>query len=187
MLPAVESGLRARFGLVPQRAAVSFVGVDPIEVLRFETEPGRLSYVSLGMARSAMTGADSAVLRADGPRAELLLHVRDPQARFGDAWRALAVLAAAPVVEAVVYTDGLAVDLGVPLAAASRCTGGVVVADEVADLETSAGPVSLLRLLPATAAELAWGRVHGSDALRSRWTQRQVDLLDLGRAAVALG
>ena len=43
------------------RASVSFVGVDPIEVLRFEPIPGERAYVSLGMSRHPMTGLPSPV------------------------------------------------------------------------------------------------------------------------------
>ena len=44
--------------------------------------------------------------RRDGPRAELMLHLRDPADEHADVWRRLAVLAAAPAVEGVVYGRG---------------------------------------------------------------------------------
>ena len=50
VLPTVEAALVEHFGHRPQRASVSFVGVDPIEVLRFEPIPGERAYVSLGMS-----------------------------------------------------------------------------------------------------------------------------------------
>ncbi len=50
----------------------------------------------------------------------------------GDLWRRLAVLAAGPVVEGVVYADGMSVDLGEPLDPSSLCTGGLIVASELA-------------------------------------------------------
>lgn len=183
----IDAALRGHFGQEPGRASVSYVGVEPVEVLRFELEPGQLVYASLGMARAPMTGADQAVQHADGPRAELLLRLHDPVGSFADAWRAVALLAAAPAVEGVVYGDGLTVDLGQPLGGRSRCTGGVVAGSDLPDIDTPAGPVAVLRLLPATAAELAWARVHGSAALRARWDEHAIDLLDLGRTAVPLG
>ena len=39
------------------RASVSFVGVDPIQVLRFEPIPGELAYLTLGMSALPMTAA----------------------------------------------------------------------------------------------------------------------------------
>jgi hypothetical protein len=49
------------------------------------------------------------------------------------------------------------------------------------------GPVAVLQVLPATARELAWARAKGSGALRARWGEQKVDLLDLARAPVELG
>ena len=166
---------------------MSFVGVEPIQVLRFDTG-ALVTYVSLGMSRRAMRlPADDFLVAASGPRAELVLQLREDA---GEAWQRLAVLAAAPVVEGVVYSAGMTVDLGVPLSAASRCTGAVVVAsagpDSVPATDTVLGPVEFLRILPATSAELAWARVRGSAALLERWAEQGTDLLDLRRAAVGL-
>ncbi len=185
-LVEVEAALADHFGARPQRASVSFVGVDPIEVLRFEPIPGERAYLSLGMARHPMTGAADALVAADGPRAELMLHVRDPTDRHADVWRRLAVLAAAPAVEGVVYAAGMSVDLGEPFSAGSACTGVLVDESALAPVTTSAGAVAVLQVFPATATELAWCRVRGSAALRERWAQAGADLLDLGRRAVAL-
>ena len=126
-LDAVDAALAEHFAQRPLRASVSFVGVDPIEVLRFEPIPGERAYLSLGMSRSPMSAADSSAMTADGPRAELMLHLRDEPDEYADVWRQLAVLAAAPAVEGVVYRAGMTVDLGRPLAAGSVCTGAVVV------------------------------------------------------------
>jgi Suppressor of fused protein (SUFU) len=183
-LPAVEAALCEHFGQVPQRASVSFLGLESIEVLRFEPVPAELAYVTLGMARHPMSGSADRV--DSGPRAELLIELRDPADRYVQVWRQLAVLAAAPAVEGVVYAAGSTVDLERPLAAASRCTGGVVTASALAPVEAIPGPVSVLQLWPATSVELAWCRVHGSAALQQRWADRGTDLLDLGRNAVAL-
>lgn len=185
-LDAVDAALRQHFGQAPVRASVSFLGVDPIEVLRFEPIPDERAYLSLGMARQPMTAASAAVQTADGPRAELMLLVRDGADEHIDVWRQVALLAAAPAVEGVVYTSGMTVDLGQPLASGSRCTGGLVLEAPIAAIEATPGPVAVLQIVPATATELAWCRVHGSSALQQRWADRETDLLDLRRAAVAL-
>jgi hypothetical protein len=186
VLAAVEVALTEHFAHQPQRASVSFVGVEPIEVLRFEPVPGERAYVSLGMSRHPMTGAAELVQVTDGPRAELMLHVHDPTDEYADVWRKLAVLAAAPAVEGVVHTPGMSVDLGEPLVVGSGCTGVLITESPLADSATAAGPVAVRQVVPATAAELAWCRVKGSAALRERWTAAGTDLLDLTRRAVAL-
>lgn len=179
---AVEAALVEHFGHRPQRASVSFVGVDPLEVLRFEAVPGEYAYVTLGMSRHPMTGAGEAVVAAEGPRAELLLQVRHRGEADRELWRRLAVLAAAPAVEAVVHRVGATVDLGQPFAAGSQCTGVVVTQSTVSVV----GEVEVLQVLPATANELAWARVHGSAALLTRWTDAGTDLRDLDRSPVGL-
>lgn len=186
VLTAVEDALADHFGQRPQRASVSFVGVEPIDVLRFEPIPGERAYVSLGMARRPMTAPDAPALAVDGPRAELLLHLRDPVDRHTDVWRRLAVLAAAPAVEGVVYAPGMSVDVGEPLSGAATCTGAIVTESVIDAVPTTAGAVAVLQLIPATPAELAWCRVRGSAALRERWADQRIDLLDLARRPVAL-
>jgi hypothetical protein len=186
VLAAIEDGLAEHFGSRPQRASVSFVGVDPIEVLRFEPIPGERAYLSLGMARHPMTAATESVVASEGPRAELMLHLRDPTDEHSDIWRRLAVLAAAPSVEGVVYAPGMSVDLGEPLTTGSACTGVVVDASAIAAIDTVAGPVLILQVVPATSTELAWCRVRGSAALRERWVGAGTDVLDLTRRAVTL-
>lgn len=186
VLAAVEAALVEHFAHRPQRASVSFVGVESIEVLRFEPVPGERAFVSLGMSRHPMTGAAELVQAADGPRAELMLHVHDPTDQYADVWRKVAVLAAAPSVEGVVHTPGMSLDLGEPLVADSVCTGVLVTESPLADIATDVGPVAVLQAVPATSTELAWCRVRGSAALRERWTDVNTDLLDLTRRAVAL-
>jgi hypothetical protein len=186
-LAAIELTFCEHFGQQPVRASVSFLGVDPIEILRFEPIPGERAYLSLGMARHPMTSAADSTLAAGGPRAELMLHVDDPADRFVEVWRQLAVLAAAPAVEGVVYREGMTVDLGQPLVAGSSCTGVVLVESPLPDIETEAGTVAVLLAIPAAQNELAWARVKGSPVLRERWAERGTDLLDLSRVPVDLG
>jgi suppressor of fused protein SUFU len=179
----VEAALTDHFGHRPQRASVSFVGVERLEVLRFEAVPGEHAYVTLGMSRRPMTGADELVIASEGPRAELLLQVRDTRRGDQDVWRRLALLAAAPAVEGLVHRPGVTVDLGEPLVPGSRCTGVLVAESTVPAVDD----VAILQVLPTTANELAWSRVHGSGALRERWAAASTDLRDLGRASVELG
>jgi hypothetical protein len=186
VLADVEAALVEHFGTQPRRASVSFVGVDPIEVLCFEPIPGERAYVSLGMSRQSMTGAAETRRSGDGPRAELLLHIRDPADDYAGIWRRLAVLAAAPVVEGVVYAAGMTVDLAEPLAPGSATTGVVVSESPLPTVDSTGGPVPILQVLPATSTELAWCRVRGSAALRARWAAAGTDLLDLLRRPVAL-
>jgi hypothetical protein len=187
VLAGVEAGLVEHFGHRPQRASVSFVGVEPVEVLRFEPIPGERAYVSLGMCRRPMTGADEAVVDAEGPRAELMLHLRDPVDEYADVWRRLAVLAAAPTVEGVVYRPGMSVEIGEPMVPGSPCVGVVLSASPLPSIDTPAGAVAVLQVQPATSTELAWCRVRGSVALTERWREHGTDLLDLTRKAVPLG
>jgi hypothetical protein len=195
VLAAVERALDEHFMQPPARASVSFLGVEPIEVLRYEPIPGETAYLSLGMSRRPMTAAEREVADPNGPRAELMLHLRSDRPGTDEAWRSLAVLAAAPVVEGVVYAPGMTVDMGQSLAPGSTCTGAVVVASPLAPVtltgraggtDSTVGDVAVLQLLPATPAELAWARVHGSDALRALWQEQECDLLDLGRQGAAL-
>jgi Suppressor of fused protein (SUFU) len=186
VLAAVEAALTEHFAHRPQRASVSFVGVEPIEVLRFEPVPDERAYVSLGMSRHPMTGAAELGQASDGPRAELMLRVYDPTDDYADVWRKVAVLAAAPAVEGVVHTPGMSIDLGEPLAGGSACTGVLITESPLADIATDAGAVAVRQVVPATPTELAWCRVRGSAALRDRWTSAGTDLLDLARRAVAL-
>lgn len=154
-------------------------------MLRFDLAQGNRCYVSIGMSRQPMVGADAAVQPArGGPRAELLLEVRDADDGL---WRKLALLAAAPAVEGVVYRDGMTVDLSAPLVAGSRCTGVLVQGPGLAAVVAGEVEVEILRLVPATSAEMAWCRVHGSAALRERWNSARSDLLDLGRPPAPLG
>lgn len=182
----VEGVMCAHFGQQPSRASVSFVGVEPIDVLRFEPAAGERAYLSLGMSRHPMTAASDGVVSADGPRAELMLRVHADTGPDDDVWRQLAVLAAAPAVEGVVYAPRMTVDLGQPLRSGSRCTGVLVIESPFAAITTPEGRVMVLEVLPATPAELAWCRVHGAAALRERWADERVDLRDLGRRPVTL-
>lgn len=184
VIARVEAALVAHFGQQPQRASVSFVGVEPIDVLRFEPIPGERAYVSSGMSRRPMVGADEMIRTADGPRAELMLHLQDPADRFVDVWKRVALLAASPAVEGVVYTPGMTVEIGEPLAIGSRCVGVVITESPIPDIGDDR--VAVLQAVPATSTELAWARVHGGATLLERWRDNGTDLTDLLRPPVAL-
>ncbi|MFD5421548.1 suppressor of fused domain protein [Streptomyces sp. NPDC127069] len=190
-IPAlVEARLRSAFGEPDARAAVTFLGTDRIEVLRF-AEGDLVRYATLGMSAHPMT--DPTAVVADpvrGPRAELLLTVRAGLAPTDRVLRPLAVLAASPMVEGLVVAPGASLDVGEPLWEGAPFTsvlvaepGGLV---EDLELDEPMDPVRFLPLLPMTANEAAWKRVHGAAALQERWLARGTDLRDPLRTAVAL-
>lgn len=194
VLALVEAHLAAAFGEPADRAGVTFLGADRIEVLRFVTgseqpgAPAQVRYATLGMSRAPM--GDPAAALADpvrGPRAELVLTVRGAR---DEVLRPLAVLAASPQVEGVVVAPGAGLDLGGPLWPGAPFTA-VLVAEPgglVPDLELPppADPVRFLPLLPMTPAEAAHKRVHGAASLQERWLRHGTDLRDPARRAVRL-
>lgn len=185
LLDLVEAAYRQHFEVAPDRASVSFLGVEPLEVLRYR-DGSTDHYATLGMARYPMGDpAETTVATSSAPRAELLVTAAG---RPDSLWRALAVLAAGPAVEGAVYQPGNRLDLGEPLSPGSRCTGAVLIASELRPIAIpGVADVQVLRLLPATSTELAWARVHGSEQLRLRWQASGTDLTDLMRGPVELG
>lgn len=190
VLPLVEARLRTALGEPDARAAVTFLGADPIEVLRFR-EDDIVRYATLGMSAQPM--GDPTAMVADpvkGPRAELVLSVRAGLADTDKALRPLAVLAASPQVEGVIVTPGASLDVGGPLWPSAPFSsvlvaepGGLV---EDLDLDEPLDPVRFLPLLPMTPNEAAWKRVHGAQALQERWLTHGTDLRDPSRASVSL-
>ncbi|SDN27577.1 suppressor of fused domain protein [Actinacidiphila guanduensis] len=186
----VEARLRSALGEPDARAAVTFLGTDRIEVLRF-TAGGLVRYATLGMSAQPM--GDPTAAAADpvrGPRAELVLTVRAGAADTDKVLRPLAVLAASPQVEGLVVAPGAGLDTGEPLwpgapfSAVLVAESGGLVPD--LDLDPPLDPVRFLPLLPMTANEAAWKRVHGAAALQDRWLAAGTDLRDPFRAGVAL-
>ncbi|MEU6605438.1 suppressor of fused domain protein [Streptomyces shenzhenensis] len=195
VLPLVEARLRSALGEPDARAAVTFLGTDRMEVLRFQDrdrEGAVVRYATLGMSAHPMT--DPTTVLADpvrGPRAELVLSVRAGLADTDKVLRPLAVLAASPQVEGVVVAPGASLDVGEPLWPGAPF-GSVLVAEPgglVEDLELAApmDPVRFLPLLPMTPNEAAWKRVHGAQALQERWLTHGTDLRDAARGSVPLG
>jgi hypothetical protein len=189
VLAAVEARLLTAFGEPSGRAAVTFLGAERIEVLRFGPDAeGLVRYATLGMAAAPMADPTAAV--ADpvrGPRAELLLTLR---AGRDEVLRALATLAATPQVEGLVVAPGSSLDLGGPLWPGAPFTsvlvgeGGGLVED--LELTEPAEAVRFLPLLPMTPNEAAHKRVRGAAELQERWLARGTDLRDPDRRGVAL-
>ena len=192
LLVDVEAHLVAALGEVRGRAAVTFVGTDRVEVLRFGggghsggggQDPVR--YATLGMARYPMTDpAELAPSPDQGPRAELLLTLNEPR---DDVFRRLAVLAMTPSVEGLVVAAGASLDLAEPLWDGAGFSA-VLVGSPGGLVEDVAGPypVQFFPLFPMTPAETAWRRVHGAEALEARWLADGTDLRDPSRRAVSL-
>ncbi|MEU6931536.1 suppressor of fused domain protein [Streptomyces sp. NPDC046374] len=192
ILALVEARLRTALGEPDARAAVTFLGTDRIEVLRFvDADAGLVRYATLGMSDRPM--ADPTAALADpvkGPRAELVLSVRNGLADTDKVLRPLAVLAATPQVEGVVVAPGASLDVGEPLWPGAPFSsvlvaesGGLV---EDLDLDEPLDPVRFLPLLPMTSNEAAWKRVHGAQALEERWLANGTDLRDPLRRSVTL-
>ncbi|MEV5593006.1 suppressor of fused domain protein [Streptomyces sp. NPDC052496] len=194
VLELVEARLRTTLGEPDARAAVTFLGTDRIEVLRFTgggPDGDLVRYVTLGMSDRPMT--DPTAVLADplrGPRAELLLSVKAGRADTDKVLRPLAVLAASPQVEGVIVAPGASLDVGEPLWPGAPFTsvlvaepGGLV---EDLELDEPLDPVRFLPLLPMTPNEAAWKRVHGAEALQERWLKGGTDLRDPLRTGVAL-
>ncbi|MEU4075649.1 suppressor of fused domain protein [Streptomyces venezuelae] len=190
VLALVEARLRTALGEPDARAAVTFLGTDRIEVLRF-IDGDLVRYATLGMSAQPM--ADPTAALADpvkGPRAELVLTVRAGLADTDKVLRPLAVLAATPQVEGVIVAPGASLDVGDPLWPGASFSsvlvaepGGLV---EDLELDEPMDPVRFLPLLPMTSNEAAWKRVHGAQALEERWLTQGTDLRDPRRGSVRL-
>lgn len=198
-LAKVRAHLRSHFAKAgieaePDTASVTFLGTEPIEVLRFAPGADRVvHYVSLGCSRHSMT--DPGEILADrlrGPRAEVVLRLRDPGPATGLA-RSLAVLAATPAVDGVVLTEDALIDLGTPLWSRSSdpvpFTAVLLGPSDIPELplEPPRDPVRFLSATPITATEAAWVRLKGADAMRLAWQTDGVDVLDPNRPASSPG
>ncbi|MFJ1698321.1 suppressor of fused domain protein [Streptomyces sp. NPDC088252] len=206
ILALVEARLLTALGEPDARAAVTFLGTDRIEVLRF-VDGDVVRYATLGMSAQPMT--DPTATLADpvrGPRAELILSVRAGLADTDKVLRPLAVLAASPQVEGVIVAPGASLDVGEPLWPGAPFSS-VLVAEPgglVEDLDPNEpapggpgrdggpeavgpmDPVRFLPLLPMTHNEAAWKRVRGAQELQERWLSHGTDLRDPLRASVDL-
>ena len=197
-LDQVRAHVRSYFAVEPDSASVTFLGTEPIEVLRFHCRAdGLVHYVSLGCSRHPM--GDPTEILADqspasgrypqrGPRAEVVLRLRDPGPATGIA-RSLAILAAAPAVDGVVLAADALIDLGSPLWASPSgrvpFTAVLLGRSDIPDLplEPPRDPVIFFSATPITATEAAWVRLKGAEAMRQAWQNDGVDVLDPKRPA----
>lgn len=189
ILDRVRAHLRGHFaGVEPDSASVTFLGTEPIEVLRFRRGPD-VHYVSLGCSRHPMTDPTDLVtdpLR--GPRAEVVLTLHDPGPVTGIA-RSVAIVAATPAVEGVVLVADALIDLGSPLWARPSArvpfTAVLLGHSDIDDLplDPPLEPVVFLSATPITATEAAWVRLKGAEAMRQAWHNDGVDVLDPKRPA----
>ncbi|MGB2920189.1 MAG: suppressor of fused domain protein [Mycobacterium sp.] len=174
----------------PVEASVTFLGADPIDVVRFGVPDGgdgtAVHYVSVGCSRHPMV--DPAELLADpvrGPRAEVAIALRGPSP--AGLARSLAVVAAAPAVEGLILEPDALVDLETPLWRGAPFTAYLLAPstiDEVV-LPEPLSPVSVLSAVPITATEAAWVRLKGAEAMREAWVQDGVDPTDPRRRAAS--
>jgi Suppressor of fused protein (SUFU) len=203
-LTRVRAHLRAHFHRAgidtePDVASVTFVGAEPVDVLRFrpgaddrggaDRVGGVAHYVSVGCSRHPMVDPTAVLVDNDrGPRAEVVLRLRDSGSVTGLA-RSLAIVAASPAVEGVVLTPDALVDLGTPLWGRSSgrvpFTAVLLGHSDIADLslDPPSDPVRFLSATPITATEAAWVRLKGADAMRDAWQSDGVDVMDPKRPA----
>lgn len=188
---AVRAHLISRFdGAEPVSASVTFLGVEPLDVLLFPPDDeGLVRYASLGCSRHPM--GDPGELVADpnrGPRAELVLTLRGKAGVASGIQRTLAILAASPSVEGVVLVPDALIDLGEPLWTGVPFTAVLLGESDIPDLEVPepAEPVKFLSVVPLTGTEAAWVRLRGADALREAWNEAGIDVQDPARSAASL-
>jgi hypothetical protein len=189
---AVIAHLQSALGPHSGKGSVTFLGTQPIDVLRFGPAPdGLMRYATVGMCREPMSSAGVGTVDPAGPRAELLLSLRArPGSGHPGILRSLAIIASAPAVEGVVLGAGASLTLGEPLFTGSAATA-VLVGEPgglVPDLELPGAvrPVQFLPLMPLLPQEAAFKRLHGVEALEERWLAYGTDLRDPARQAVRL-
>lgn len=196
VLAEVATRLRDYFGGIgitgePDTASVTFLGVEPIDVLRFgpgdDVVPGKEAvahYVSLGCSRHPMADPTEMVHDDDGgPRAEVMVSLRGPTP--SGLVHSIAVVAAAPAVEGLVLVPDALVDLETPLWTGAPFTAVLLGISGIGDvaLQAPLSPVAVLSATPITATEAAWVRLKGAPAMREAWVTDGVDVLNPGRRA----
>ncbi|WP_067573005.1 suppressor of fused domain protein [Nocardia acidivorans] len=189
VIDRVRAGVLGHFGVESADAAsVTFLGLEPIEILRIP-DGDLVHYVTLGGSRHPMTDPTAAL--ADpvrGPRAELVLTLRGGVGAGAGLTRALAVLVASPSVEGIVLQADALLDLGEPLWLNAPFTAVLLDDGAIAavELPEPAEPVRFLTATPITATEAAWVRIRGAAALRDAWTEAKIDVRDADRGAASL-
>lgn len=168
-MTGLRSHLTAHFAVgEPDVASVTFLGLEPIDVLRFGPDPRGVShYVSVGGSR-----------RTEGTPAEVVVSLRTAAHLPGLA-RNVAVVGAAPAVEGLVLTPDALVDLGRPLWQNAPFTAVLLSPSEIEGING----IEFVAATPVTATEAAWVRLKGVDAMRRAWREDGVDVLDPKRSA----
>lgn len=159
---------------------MTFLGAERVDVLRHDAGEV-VHYVTLGMSRSPLPDPSSDVVATEGPRAELVLTLRSLR---DDVLRALAAAAMSPFVENAVVAAGASLDLGEPLWLGARFTALLV--GEPGAPVPPLHEVAFYPVVPMTANEAAFKRVHGAEALEERWLSYGADPRDPERAEVPL-
>src|SRR5699024_6004050 len=187
VLQTVRAHLERHHGPEPQEASVTFLGANPITVLRFvDVETGLVRYVTLGCSAEPMGDPSALVPDPTAPRAELSLTLRGG---VDGLVRALAVIAAAPAIEGLVLGEGALIDLGEPLWPGAAFTAVILRAPEIPEVELPGdpSPVSVFRAVPVTHTEAAWVRMKGAAELEEAWAEAAIDVTDPARSAVNPG
>ncbi|GGG14621.1 hypothetical protein GCM10007304_30770 [Rhodococcoides trifolii] len=171
----------------PGTASVTFLGLEPMDVLRFGPEAdGSVRYTTVGCSRHPMGDPGAMVTDPDrGPRAELILTVRG---NAPGVHKKMAVLAASPAVEGVVFVADALLDAGESLWDGAPFTAVLLGrSHEVDDLALAepADPVAFFDAVPITQTEAAWVRLKGAQALREAWAEAGIDVRDPSRAAAS--
>ena len=189
LLDSVRASVLAHFDVSSaDSASVTFLGLEPIEIMRIP-DGAFLHYVTLGGARHPMTDPAAAVVDSEnGPRVELVMTLRARRTPHAGLTRALGVLIASPAVEGVVLQPDALLDLGEPLWTAAPFTAALLGRSDIPDfrLPEPADPVRFLSVAPITATEAAWVRLRGAVALREAWSEASIDTRDPDRAAANL-
>lgn len=186
-------------GEEPDVASVTFLGVEPIDILRFGPRGSGdpvYDHVSLGCSRHPMTEPTDFVADPDqGPRAEVMMSLRGPTPTGLS--QSLAILAAAPAVEGLVLVPDALIDLETPLWVNSSpgrsagvpapFTAMLLGPSEIPDIALPGieQSVTVFAAVPITPTEAAWVRLKGADAMREAWRTDGVDVLDPRRRAAS--
>lgn len=183
----VTSHLVDAMGSEPAKASVTFLGLEPVDILRF-VEGDEVVFASVGCSRHPMTDPTAMVTDTDaGPRAEVVVRMRASDPLTG-LHRAVATVAAAPAVEGLILVPDALIDVSEPLWTGSSCTAILLEPDAIDDcvLPAPAEPVQFLRAVPITANEAAWVRLKGAAALRDLWTESTIDVTDPHRGTAPI-
>ncbi|WP_067652761.1 suppressor of fused domain protein [Nocardia harenae] len=191
VIERVRSGVLGHFGADRtgvDSASVTFLGLEPIEILRLVAGE-YVHYLTLGGSRHPM--GDPNDLLADpvrGPRAELTLTLHAGLGAATGLARTLGVLAASPAVEGVILRADALLDLSEPIWRGAPFTAVLLGASDIPEVELDepAEPVHYLTVTPVTATEAAWVRLRGAEALREAWAEAGIDVRDPNRGVAQL-